>query len=76
MPRDIGDTGEIKLCNQAMLPRPVLKFWRAQPLRDQRLRDAEVVQHVEGGRVKSRRPGFVTEVGPGLEYGHWDAMPH
>ena len=59
-----------------MLLAAILEPWRCEALRNQWRRSAKPVKHIEGGRVKRRRAGFLAQVRARLKHGHRYALTH
>jgi len=72
----IGDAAEVELRKQPVLPGAILEPRRLEPLRDQRRGGAQLIEHVEGGRMEGRGAGFLAKIGAGLEHRHRHAMAH
>jgi len=67
---DIGDGAEIELRQHAMPPAAILERRRDQPLRDQRPRGVESIEHVERRRMEGRGARLLAEIRPRLEHRH------
>src|SRR5215510_922545 len=73
---DVGDGGEIERREHAMMLVAILERRRHQTLRNEGLRGAERLEHIEGRRMEGRSAGLHAEVRAGLEYGHGHAAAH
>src|SRR5689334_21462374 len=70
MPRHIADSPEVELRENAEFLAAILELRCGQTLSNERLRRAQLIQHVEGGRMERRGAGFPAQVCAGLEYRH------